>query len=292
MDVGGPVLHLDAGLSHTCVALIDGTVRCWGKGGAALGYGDGDTSSVGVEQTPAERGVVDVGGRAVQVAVGGAHTCALLDDGRVRCWGGPSYLGHLAQFPVGDNEPPSSAPTLDLGGKATQIAAGSQHTCALLEDKTVRCWGLDSEGELGYGDGENVGDDETPAEKGPVDIGGPVTQITVGLSHSCALLEDKSVRCWGDAAGGRLGYGNLENIGDDETPGLLPNPVDVGGDVIYISAGTAAHTCAVLVGGAVRCWGNNSTVRSAMPARRTSATTRPRLRQATYRGSNEARAAT
>jgi alpha-tubulin suppressor-like RCC1 family protein len=256
VNLGGSAVHIDSSSEHSCAALVDGTVRCWGDGGAKLGYGDGDLNEVGLSQTPAERGVVDVGGRAVQVAAGGEHSCALLDDGTVRCWGPPALLGTLAELSVGGRTPPSSGPVVDLGGKAIQITAGGGHTCALLEDKTVRCWGVVGNGQLGYGDLEPVGDDETPAEKGPVDVGGPVVQISAGQYHTCAVLEGGSVRCWGRASEGQLGYGNLEDIGDDETPGSLPEPVDVGGEVSYVSAG-GSHTCAVLMNGAIRCWGSN-----------------------------------
>lgn len=258
LDLGGEAMSLDASTEHSCAALVDGTVRCWGGGAANLGYGDGDTADVGNMITPAERGVVDVGGRAVQIAAGEHNTCALLANGDVRCWGVANGLGAPSLFPIGDDESPGSVPPLDLGGAATQIGVGDWHACALLEDKTVRCWGRGEYGELGYGDTETVGDDETPRAKGAVDVGGPVIQIAVGFDHTCALLEDRSVRCWGKAEWGRLGYGNVDNIGDDETPGSLPEGVDVGGEVEYLSAG-GVHNCALLTSGALRCWGEGST---------------------------------
>ena len=258
VPLGGDVVHIDSSVDHSCAALEDGTVRCWGAGGAKLGYGDGDTGEVGAEQTPAQRGVVDVGGRAIQVAVGGDHSCALLEGGDVRCWGAPTMIANgEAFFPIGDNEAPSTTPITPLGGRATHITAGDLHTCALLEDMTVRCWGVHSSGQLGYGDEETVGDNETPAERGAVDVGGDVLQISAGDRHTCAVLTDRTVRCWGQGTSGRLGYGNTDHIGDNETPGSLPDPVDVGGDVEFIAAG-GHHTCAFLTTGALRCWGLNS----------------------------------
>lgn len=82
----------------------------------------------------------------------------------------------------------------------------------------MRCWGSNYLGVLGYGDREQVGDDETPAEAGDVDVGGPVSTLSAGAFATCALLESGSVRCWGDGYRGVLGHGNEEDIGDNETP--------------------------------------------------------------------------
>jgi alpha-tubulin suppressor-like RCC1 family protein len=84
-----------------------------------------------------------------------------------------------------------------------------------LGDGNVRCWGWNAYGELGYGHTNNVGDDETPASVGDVDIGGAVTQVNAGGTRTCAVLVGGHVRCWGSS---RLGYPGVSSIGDDETP--------------------------------------------------------------------------
>ena len=71
---------------------------------------------------------------------------------------------------------------------------------------------------LGYGNLDYVGDDETPPSAGDVDVGGTVVQVSAAERHTCVVLEGGTVRCWGDAGGGKLGYGNENDIGDDETP--------------------------------------------------------------------------
>lgn len=94
-------------------------------------------------------------------------------DGSVRCWGanGAGQLGIGSTRAIGDDERPRSAPAVDLGGhRATAIATGLSHTCALLDDRTVRCWGSGSAGQLGYGSPDAVGDDERPSAAGPVDL--------------------------------------------------------------------------------------------------------------------------
>ena len=260
VDVGGTVAEINAGEAHTCVVLDTGAVRCWGSGGFSnLGYGNTDT--IGDNETPASAGDVDVGGTVAQTALGTFHTCALLNAGTVRCWGngGLGRLGYGNLATIGDNETPASAGDVNVGGTVTQITAGKHHTCALLDTGAVRCWGYGIGGRVGYGNVNDIGDNEAPATAGDVNVGGIVTQITAGEEHTCALLDTGAVRCWGLGANGRLGYGNTNNIGDDETPASAGD-VDVGGTVIQIDAGVF-HTCALLDTGAVRCWGTGGSGR-------------------------------
>ncbi|MBN4059205.1 hypothetical protein JYT22_00975 [Endomicrobium sp. AH-315-J14] len=195
----------------------------------------------------------------IQVVVGGsqggAHTCALLDSGAVRCWGygAVGALGYGNKASIGDDETPASAGDVDVGAKVKQLVAGAGYSCALLNNGKVRCWGFGARGRLGYGNKASIGDDETPASAGDVDIGGPVSELAAGGRHTCALLNNGKVRCWGYGTTGALGYGNPDDVGDDESPASAGD-VEVGGVVIQLSAGKQ-HTCAVLAGGGVKCWG-------------------------------------
>jgi cysteine-rich repeat protein len=157
------------------------------------------------------------------VVVGEAHTCVLFQTGGVRCWGAGSagQLGYGNTNSIGDNETPASAGNVNVGGSVVQIAAGRAHTCALLSTGNVRCWGLNNFGVLGYGNTNDIGDNETPASAGDVNVGGSVIQITSGFARTCALLSTGSVRCWGQ--GSVLGYGNTNDIGDNETPASAGN---------------------------------------------------------------------
>jgi len=98
------------------------------------------------------------------------------------------------------------------------VDGGADHTCAVLDDHSVRCWGFGDDGRLGYGNTNDVGDDETPGSAGPVNLGPGRTAVAVsaGRWHSCALMDTGDVRCWGE--GSFLGYGNSTTIGDNETP--------------------------------------------------------------------------
>ena len=254
---------ISAGYVHTCALLDDRSVRCWGYGGdGRLGYVN--TQNVGDDETPGSAGPVDLGqGRfATAITAGFGHTCALLDDGSVRCWGygENGALGYANALSIGDDETPGSVGPVDLGqGRtATAISAGGDFTCAILDDRSVRCWGLGLDGRLGYGDTLRVGDDETPGSAGPVDLGTgrAARAISAGARGACALLDDATVRCWGEGREGALGYGDGKYVGDNETPGLF-GPVDLGSGRTATAISAGRHSCAVLNLGSVRCWGAN-----------------------------------
>jgi len=270
--------RITVGDLHTCVILDSGDVSCWGSGGfGRLGYGN--SNDIGDDEmaadNPVNGGILDLPGDrpAVAIVAGGAHTCALLDDGKVTCWGYNGYgnLGYGNTNEIGDDEMPAANPVnggivaLPGGRPAVAIAAGSTHNCALLDNGTVTCWGDGGLGKLGYGNTNNIGDDETPAANpvngGLVALPGGRTAeaITAGDSHTCALLDNGTITCWGFGVSGRLGYGNIASIGDDETPAANP----VSGGIVALPGGLTAlavsagfaHTCALLENGTVTCWG-------------------------------------
>ena len=222
VQVGGSVLQVSAGFGHTCALLVGGTVRCWGLGTLGrLGYGNTDT--IGDDEVPAVAGDLSLGGAAMQVAVGWGHACALLGSGALRCWGHSlqGALGYGNQFTIGDDEDPSWAGDVPVGGTVVAVAAGLGHTCAILEAGAVRCWGYGRNGELGSGATNNIGDDEIPAQAGDVPTGGSAAALALGGSHTCALFDMGQIRCWGNAYYGQLGYGNMNGIGDNEWPSAV-----------------------------------------------------------------------
>jgi alpha-tubulin suppressor-like RCC1 family protein len=271
------VVSAALGTNHSCALLNSGEVLCWGSHTAGqLGYGDlGDNNidemypklAAPLEATP-----LDIGGKAVQIASLREHTCVLLDDGKVRCWGDAGgALGYPVTEPpgggvtdplliVGDDETPADVGDVEVGGTAVQVTVGGQHTCVVLDDGNARCWGKGDFGQLGYGSIDDVGDQETPSAAGNLNMGGRVLQMAAGGSHTCALMEGGTVRCWGRGNEGQLGYGRLDFNGDQllgnetgETPAEIGD-VDVGGTVVQIVAG-GLHSCALLDTGTVRCWG-------------------------------------
>jgi alpha-tubulin suppressor-like RCC1 family protein len=240
VDVGGPVAQIDVALEHTCAVLRNGRLRCWGRNTSGeLGY-PGTEKAIGDDETPASAGDVPLSEDVQQVAVGLDFTCALLESGRVECWGGLTI--------------PSRS--IDLGGTAVQVVAGRRFACALLDTGAVRCWGRASFGALGYGNDDYIGDDESVAEAGDVDVGAEVVQLSAGDFSVCAVTVNHTVRCWGVNNLGQLGYAHVENIGDDESPSSAGD-VQVGAQVAFVDV-SAGHTCVVLVHGAVQCWGHSS----------------------------------
>ncbi len=237
VNLGGNAAAIAAGGDHVCAILVSGAVRCWGSGSSGeLGYGN--TDSIGDTETPNTVGPVSLGAgrKATAIASGLAHTCAILDNGRVRCWGfgGDGRLGYGTADSIGDTELPSTVGPVDLGpGRtAVAIAAGDNHTCAILDNGTVRCWGNGALGRLGYGNTTDIGDTESPASVGPVDLGLGRTAVAIsaGAAETCVVLDNGRIRCWGDGDDGRLGYGNLDDIGDTETPATI-EPVSAGGTI-------------------------------------------------------------
>jgi alpha-tubulin suppressor-like RCC1 family protein len=233
VDLGGghTAKAVAAGGTQTCAILDDSTVKCWGSNAyGELGYGKS-----GSVLSPSTVGTVDLGtGRtAVAITAGDYHTCAILDNGSVECWGQGDFgqLGYGNPKTVGATDTPASVGPVDLGPgrKAVAISAGADHTCAVLDNGTVLCWGSGADGQLGYGNTNSVGKTDTPASVGPVDLGAGRTAkaISVGHSDTCARLDNGSVQCWGLGISGVLGHCSDDNVGDTDTPGSVP-PVDIG----------------------------------------------------------------
>lgn len=259
----GSEASISAGNTHACVVLEGGRIKCWGRNNMGQ-LGLGDTENRGDD--PGELGdalpAVDLGtdARAIAVTAGFDHTCALLTSGRVKCWGsnGSGKLGLGDTENRGDEpgEMGDALPTLSLGTdvRATAIAAGAGHTCALLSDRRVKCWGRSTDRELGIDDIEARGDE--PGEMGDdlpsVDLA-PATgalAVDAGNSHTCALLDTAQVRCWGNHDSGQTG-------------GIDLPQVDLGTGRTVQSLGLGdLHSCAILNGGDIKCWGRNASGQS------------------------------
>lgn len=260
---------LTAGAYHACALGTDGQVRCWGAnnwGQLGLGSTNGALANLGDGEAITSQPPVDLGpGRtATQISAGDQHTCALLDNGAVRCWGYNIFgqLGTGSTDYIGDNEPVSAGATVDLGAGRTAVAisAGGHHSCAILDNGLLRCWGDNSAGELGLGTTAHLGDNESVASVPPVYLGSgrTVSSVSAGGDHTCALLDNDQLRCWGDNGSGQLGLGSTDDLGDNEiVVAQLPVFLGAGRTAVAVSAGEAT-TCAVLDDGSVRCWGRNS----------------------------------
>jgi cysteine-rich repeat protein len=280
MGANLPVINIGPGLTakavaagheHTCVLTSFSSIKCWGENSFGR-LGRGDTTQIGDDPTEMGSNLspVSLGGGFVPTAVaaGVHHTCALSASGLVKCWGANFYgaLGQGHTSNIGDQSGQMgdalSAVDLGIGEQATAIAAGNDHTCALLKDGSVKCWGENDYGELGLDDTEQRGDG--PGEMGDklpsvnLGIGKQATAIAAGYGHVCVLLNDGSVKCWGENGSGQLGLGNNQHQGDE--PGEMAKlpAVSLGAGKTAIAIATGAyHTCVLLNDGSLKCWGKN-----------------------------------
>lgn len=282
LGAGRTATAVTAGWHHTCAILDTQAVKCWGQNNSGqLGTGAAG-ANVGDDETPANSATVNLGAGATAISAGRFHTCAILTTGAVRCWGvnNSGQLGSGNTENVGDDEPPSSVATVDLGAGRTAraIASGYEHTCAVLDNGSLRCWGRNDVGQLGLGTTANVGDDETPASVAAVGVGAGRTavSITAGYDNTCATLDDATVRCWGSNHVGQLAQGQpvplqpaevldpqgsgFAYLGDNELPTTMP-AIAMGGAVQAVATGTF-HSCAVLGTQGVKCWGAGSNGRT------------------------------
>jgi alpha-tubulin suppressor-like RCC1 family protein len=223
------------GNSYTCALLDNNTVKCWGRNDDGQ-HGYGDTA---IRLAPPATTTVNLGtGRTAKtIAAGGTTTCALLDTNQIKCWG---YNG-AGQLGLGDSSPrlspASTAIDLGTGQTALSVAVGTSHVCAVLATNQVKCWGQNSEGQLGtYQDGASPYDltiGESANEMGNflavVNQGGgrSAKAVTAGFAHTCFLLDSNQVRCTGTNWSGQLGQGNTNfyNV-NTQGPGLVDLGVD------------------------------------------------------------------
>ena len=237
---------ISAGTLHTCVLLNNQKVKCWGNGEIGrLGHNSEDHLGNETGEMGDSLPIVNLGEglSVVAIGAGASHTCALLDSGAMKCWGhgGSGKLGQENTERLGDgkdkdlkqsnkDEMGDNLKVINLGSdvKVKAFALGSGHSCALLTDGTVKCWGSNSRGQLGLDSGNvdnqgkvnHLGDNE--GEMGNalpiVNFGSGVkaTAVTAGYRHTCALLDNHKVKCWGNGAGGLLGQGNEDDLGDEE----------------------------------------------------------------------------
>ena len=229
------VTSISAGNGFTCSLISDGTLNCWGNNSSGQ-LGDATNNS---RNSPGA--AVSGINNAIQLSAGESHACAVLSDGSVQCWGDNSY----AQLGDGTNSPASVSSPITVAGvsNVSLVSAGLHHSCAVLADGSVQCWGT---GILGDGNGPR------PSAPVSVSLNSIATDITVGRDHSCALLDTGKIECWGENTYGQLGDGTTNQ-------GLLPVIVSGISNAIAIMASPSSDgnsTCALLISGGLKCWGD------------------------------------
>jgi len=235
--LAGPVIAVSAGNTHSCAVIDDGSVQCWGSNTNGR-LGDGTTTN---SATPVS--VTGLAGPVISVAAGAGHTCVVIEGGDVQCWGNGSF-GRFGNGTSTSSKTPVSVPS--LAGLGAAVVAGDAQTCFLLNDGTVRCTGSNSAGSLGNG--------TTSSSNTPVavqNLAGVVTAIPEFRgNHHCALIQGGSVQCWGSNFSGQLGDGSTTNRS------AAVAVTDLAGSVVAVATGFS-HSCAVIDDGSVQCWGFN-----------------------------------
>ncbi len=270
---GRTATSIVAGQYHNCALLDNGSVKCWGRNEhGELGLGDTTDRGDGPNEMGDHLEAIDFGsGRSVKsIVAGDFHTCAILDDDSLKCWGynadGVLGLGDSNHRGDGPDEMGDNLSVVDLGAGqvAKTVKAGFSHTCAILENNNLKCWGYNFYGHLGLGDTESRGDNagEMGDNLVPLDFGltDSVSTLSISGFSSCVILEDSSLKCWGENSLGQLGLGDTQGRGDQ--------PNEMGDDLAAVDLGFSRvatslslgdfHACAILDNGSLKCWGYNS----------------------------------
>jgi len=237
------VSQVSAAFGGCAVVLLGGLstgARCWG---------DNSSGELGNNTTTDSTAPVKVHGLSAveSVTTGGRDACALVRNGGVWCWGGNGN-GQLGDGTTTDRHTPVAVQGLPL--KAAQVAAAGTHTCALLIDGSVWCWGSGGKGQLGDG---STSDSSTPVQVTglPATVAIAVGGNLFGAGSSCALTGAGAVFCWGWNDSGQLGNGTTT---DSDVP------VQVTGltSGVLAIADNGGSACATLISAQVDCWGDNS----------------------------------
>ena len=239
---------------HCCALLESGSLKCWGANNAGS-LGDGT-----VVDRPTPVTVYGITGAIKSLGIGHEHSCVLLEIGEVMCWGN-NAAGQVGNGGTTHRLTPMTVPGIS---NATSVNCGQFHTCVSLQDGTVKCWGSGRYGQIG----EVITDEGYRSTPEMVPGISTATRVFAGVLHSCALLSDRSMLCFGKNYFAQLGngvWGHPESIADPQVVGspplLLPsawNLRSIFGSQVQLYAGGHLHACAVTDVGVLVCWGENT----------------------------------
>ena len=240
------ITAVNAAGGYSCALHQNGTISCWGRNNyGQLGDGTGGTFH---DYSPAPVKVVGIDD-ATAITTTWSNACALHQSGSISCWGDNRFgqLGNGAGGNEGDiSLVPVKVKNID---DATAISTSWSNSCALHQNGTISCWGINLTAQLG--------DTEEYIYLVPVKVKGidDATAISAGWAHSCALHQTGQISCWGRNSNGELGDGTGGNE-DDYDYSSVPVKVQSIYDATAISTGEN-HSCALHQTGSISCWGSN-----------------------------------
>lgn len=263
-----PIKQVATGDEHTCIITQNDKVKCWGKNTSyQLGLAHNQNSSL-----PSEVRLAD-GDVPAKLALGYDSTCLLLTSGEVKCWG-DNGVGQLGIGSTTTISAAIAAPAVDFGSShtaATDIFAGRDFFCAVLDNTDAKCWGENGDYQLGQTGNSDIGNSggEMGDSLAVIDfgVGRSVVTMALGDNHACAALDNKTVSCWGQNSNGATGLGTT--AGDQIQPA---NTLTSTEDITSLAAGRQ-HSCASFSDGSAQCWGSNNYYQLGYPLTTTTQTT-------------------
>ena len=236
---------ITAGLRHSCAITTKGVVECWGAnsiGQLGIAQPDDAATPVVVPGLPADR-------KAVRLSQGSfaLHTCVILDNADLWCWGDNRHTQSAATGPA-----TQSIGATRVAINVVDVAVTYGATCLVKKNGALQCWGESFNLRLGWGNRfprqpaltyETVQGDSLETN------GARAVDVEAGAGHFCALFDDQTVDCWGKNDDGQTGQ--------DPTSLKVSSPTMVSGlsNVTDIALGNY-HSCAITTGREILCWGS------------------------------------
>lgn len=240
----GSVANVVTGYTHSCAVTTSGALLCWGENATSqLGTSAVSQSSVAI-------GVPGLASGVRQVALGAEHTCALMTNGSVKCWGGNTF-GQVGTGAASSNvTAPTDVATLSSG--VIYLSAGAWHTCALTDTNAVKCWGRNQDGQTGT----NSISTFVAAPSQVFGLTSGVAMISSGGFYTCAQMMSGAVNCWGDNYWGYFGNGTYTDSSSPTPSSALQNVLSPA--TLHPMSAGYFNNCVLTGSSGVKCFGDNS----------------------------------
>lgn len=244
------IADIVSGENHSCALTRSGGVYCWGRNS----YGQLGNGTTQYSADPVQ--VIGLTSGVRSIAAGTYHNCALLIDGRVKCWGfNPDGRLGTGNFIEGNLSTPEFVVVDNTDSPLTSVAktvTGFWHNCALIQDGSIQCWGDDLFGQLGMEPPNGSYIISYPVE---VPFDGEFVDVSAGEAHSCGVANDGFVYCWGGNLNAGLGNGSSDSE-------IIAHPIpekvkNLTNNVIAVDSG-GRRTCILTNSGEVSCWGGGN----------------------------------